>query len=86
MRHQRANTPRRFPITSCGGNPMQRLIQLEQLERKTRSYDAVCELLRKHSEVLLPGTQFYLAQVREVLRNEIAELEREHEDAERLAA
>jgi hypothetical protein len=65
---------------------MQRLIQLEQLERKTRSYDAVCELLRKHSEVLLPGTQFYLAQVREVLRNEIAELEREHEDAERLAA
>ena len=55
-----------------------------QLERKIRSYDAVCELLLKHSEVLMPGTQFYLAQVREVLRNEIAELE--HEDAERLAA
>jgi hypothetical protein len=59
---------------------MQRLIQIEE---KIRCYDAVCELL-KRSEVLLPGTHFYLAQLREVLRNEIAELE--HEDDERLAA
>ncbi len=56
---------------------------LIRLEEKIRAYDAVCELM-KNRGALMPGTQFYLAQLREVLRNEIAELE--HEDAERRAA
>ena len=59
------------------------MLRLIQLEEKTRCYDAVCELMN-HSEVLLPGTRFYLAQLREVLRNEIADLE--YEDNERRAA
>jgi hypothetical protein len=52
---------------------------MQRLKENLKAYDTVCELSK--SPVLSPGTQFYLAQLREVLRNEIAELQREADEA-----
>ncbi len=51
------------------------LVGSNRLAESQKAYDAVCELLK--SPVLSKGNLFYLAQLREVLGNEISELRKE---------
>jgi len=46
-----------------------------QLSDTLKALDSVCDLLE--SPTISPSTLFYLAQLREVLENEVEELERE---------
>lgn len=66
-------------FTLCPSSHRCRGAHMQRLKENLKAYDTVCELSK--SPVLSPGTQFYLAQLREVLRNEIAELQREADEA-----